>query len=310
MMNEQVDSDKNIQLDVAQITAWRKNGIPWKLIQKRLGIKSNNRNKLLRWKKAIGWQEPEKSTEGTGDELLDVVQVGHIDDASKASLLNVDQVTEWRANGVPWAMIQKMVGIKNSNRNKLTRWRRTVKFVEPFVERVESDLYEILKGFLIQHPTRGEMAAHDFLRSQGLEIKRKTLRGAIKQLKEELGQQVPGRNCSSSSVGTSAIAIAGNGAVVLNMNHNKAAAPRLNHMHMHVSNPIPFHPFPVDSSSSSSSNNHHHHVADSNHNIHHHMFMNAIGTAYHQQQPSAVASNNNNDPSMGSSGPLPGSHVV
>ena len=78
--------------------------------------------------------DPQRNTaSATSEEILDAVSGGAhgamtMDDPSKAALLNVEQVTEWRLAGVPWALIQKMVGIKDSNRNKLTRWRRTNKF--------------------------------------------------------------------------------------------------------------------------------------------------------------------------------------
>lgn len=130
---EEVVDGKNA-LNVAQITEWRRAGVSWKLIQKRLGIKSNNRNKLLRWRIQVQFVDPVRNTaSATSEEVLDAVSCGahgavSLDDPAKAALLNMDQVTEWRLAGVPWALIQKMVGIKDSNRNKLTRWRRTMKF--------------------------------------------------------------------------------------------------------------------------------------------------------------------------------------
>ena len=130
---ENVVDGKNA-LNIAQITEWRRAGVSWKLIQKRLGIKSNNRNKLLRWRLAVNFIDPVRNTaSATSEDVLDAVSSGahgpvSMDDPSKAALLNVEQVTEWRLAGVPWALIQKMVGIKDSNRNKLTRWRRTNKF--------------------------------------------------------------------------------------------------------------------------------------------------------------------------------------
>ena len=132
---EEVVDGKNA-LNITQITEWRRAGVSWKLIQKRLGIKSNNRNKLLRWRLAVNFIDPVRNTaSATSEEVLDAVSCGAhahgavtMDDPAKAALLNVDQVTEWRLAGVPWALIQKMVGIKDSNRNKLTRWRRTNKF--------------------------------------------------------------------------------------------------------------------------------------------------------------------------------------
>ena len=50
---------------------------------------------------------------------------------------------------------------------------------DPLAEKTDVDLYDILHQYMTEHPTRGEVAIVDHIRSLGFRVKRKKLRDQV-----------------------------------------------------------------------------------------------------------------------------------
>ena len=61
----------------------------------------------------------------------------------------------------------------------LTLKPTVINTTDPLAEKNDGDLYEILQTYMSEHPTRGEVAIVDHIRSLGFRVKRKKLREQV-----------------------------------------------------------------------------------------------------------------------------------